>query len=61
MKGRTSFLIAHRLSTIQSASRIIVIDHGRIVEEGTHKELYDDGKLYRRLYELQFTNVNGSM
>ncbi|MFC1651025.1 ABC transporter ATP-binding protein, partial [Candidatus Latescibacterota bacterium] len=61
MEGRTSFLIAHRLSTIQSASRIIVIDHGRIVEEGNHKELYDAGKLYRKLYDLQFTNVNGSM
>ena len=58
MKGRTSFLIAHRLSTIQSASRIIVIDKGRIVEEGTHKELYEKGKLYRRLYELQFSTVN---
>lgn len=58
MKGRTSFLIAHRLSTIQSASRIIVIDKGRIVEEGTHKELYERGKLYRRLYELQFSTVN---
>ncbi|MFC1538212.1 ABC transporter ATP-binding protein [Candidatus Latescibacterota bacterium] len=58
MEGRTSFLIAHRLSTIQSASRIIVIDHGRIVEEGTHKELYEAGRLYRKLYDLQFSNVN---
>ena len=57
MKGRTSFVIAHRLSTIQSATRIIVIDKGRIIEEGTHDELYKEGELYRRLYDLQFSNV----
>jgi len=57
MKGRTSFVIAHRLSTIQSATRIIVIDKGRIIEEGTHDELYEEGELYRRLYDLQFSNL----
>ena len=57
MKGRTSFVIAHRLSTIQSVTRIIVIDKGRIIEEGTHDELYKEGELYRRLYDLQFSNV----
>ncbi len=59
MEGRTSFLIAHRLSTIQSATRILVIEKGRIVEEGTHAQLYESGKLYRRLYDLQFSNANG--
>lgn len=58
MRGRTSFVIAHRLSTIQSATRIMVIDNGRIVEEGTHDELYKAEELYRRLYDLQFANVN---
>jgi len=60
MKGRTSFVIAHRLSTIQSATRIVVIDNGRIVEEGTHDELYKAEKLYRRLYDIQFATVNNS-
>jgi len=58
MKGRTSFVIAHRLSTIQSSTRIVVIDNGRIVEEGTHDELYRAKKLYRKLYDLQFANLN---
>jgi len=57
MKGRTTFVIAHRLSTVQSASRIIVIDQGRIVEEGTHEKLYANGKLYRQLYDLQFAGA----
>jgi len=57
MAGRTSFVIAHRLSTIQSATRIIVIDKGRITEEGPHAELYEKGDLYRRLYDLQFSPV----
>ncbi|MEA2062851.1 MAG: ATP-binding cassette domain-containing protein, partial [Gemmatimonadota bacterium] len=54
MESRTSLVIAHRLSTIQHCDRIIVIDQGRIVESGTHEELLRAGKLYRRLYELQF-------
>lgn len=58
MEGRTSFIIAHRLSTVQSATRIAVMDKGRIVEIGTHRELYGKKGVYRRLYDLQFTNAH---
>jgi len=51
--GRTTFVIAHRLSTIVSADRILVLDEGRIVEQGTHPELRWAGGLYQRLYETQ--------
>ena len=51
--GRTTFVIAHRLSTIRSADQILVMDEGRIVERGTHRELLANGGLYRRLYERQ--------
>lgn len=54
MKGRTSLVIAHRLSTIRNAHRIVVLDKGRITEEGSHHELLEkDGGLYRNLLELQ--------
>ncbi len=56
LKGRTAIVIAHRLSTVRNADRIIVIDKGEIVEEGSHKELFESGGLYARLYELQFKN-----
>ena len=54
MQGRTTFVIAHRLSTVRRADRIIVLDQGRIVEEGSHDELLAGGGLYKRLYEIQF-------
>ena len=53
-QGRTTLVIAHRLATVQRASRILVLDKGRIVEEGRHAELLRRGGLYARLAELQF-------
>jgi len=53
LKGRTGFIIAHRLSTIRQADHILFIDAGRIVEQGTHRELMLEGGRYRDLYELQ--------
>ncbi|HTE02861.1 MAG TPA: ABC transporter ATP-binding protein, partial [bacterium] len=54
LRGRTSIIIAHRLSTIQNVDRILVLHKGRIVEEGTHRELLARGGIYTKLYQLQY-------
>ena len=53
-RGRTTFIIAHRLSTLHNVDRIVVMDRGRIVEQGVHQELLVRGGLYATLYEAQF-------
>jgi ATP-binding cassette, subfamily B, bacterial len=57
MEGRTTLVIAHRLATVRSADRILVMDKGLIVEEGTHDTLLAQGGLYARLARLQFTSA----
>lgn len=57
MQGRTVFVIAHRLSTVRRATRIAVIEHGRITEIGTHDELIQYSGTYRRLYNMQFNDA----
>jgi ATP-binding cassette subfamily B protein len=54
MQGRTTLVIAHRLATVQRANRIIVLDQGRLIEQGTHAELIARGGMYARLAALQF-------
>jgi subfamily B ATP-binding cassette protein MsbA len=56
--GRTTLIIAHRLSTVRRADRLVVLDRGRIVEEGTHSELLELGGLYARLYQRQFRDLD---
>ncbi len=56
MKDRTTLVIAHRLATVQKADRILVLDHGKLVEQGTHAELVNRGGVYARLAALQFTS-----
>jgi ATP-binding cassette subfamily B protein len=58
MQGRTSFVIAHRLSTIRNADLILVINHGRAIERGTHQELLAQQGFYYQLYTSQF-RANG--
>ena len=55
-KGRTTIIVAHRLATVKKADRIIVLDRGRIVAQGTHDALVAEGGLYARLARLQFTD-----
>jgi ATP-binding cassette, subfamily B, bacterial len=57
MRGRTTIIIAHRLATVLKADRIVVMDHGRIVAQGTHAELVRSSELYGRLAALQFTDI----
>ena len=54
MEGRTTLVIAHRLSTVRDAHRLVVIDEGRVVQEGNHEVLLAEGGLYADLYHLQF-------
>lgn len=59
MKNRTTFIIAHRLSTVQHADRIVVLDQGKIVQQGNHQQLVVEEGLYKQLYELQFREEVG--
>lgn len=59
--GRTTLIIAHRLSTVRRADRLVVVDRGRIVEEGTHADLLELGGLYARLYQRQFRDDSAGM
>ncbi|NBU63875.1 MAG: ATP-binding cassette domain-containing protein, partial [Chloroflexia bacterium] len=57
LHGRTSFVIAHRLSTIRGADRIVVLDHGKVVEIGSHEQLMTAGGMYAELYQRQFASL----
>ena len=61
MRGRTTFLISHRLSMVRSADRIVVLDGGRIVEQGSHVELLACGGMYAEMYRLQMGHLAGSV
>ena len=58
MAGRTVFVIAHRLSTVRRADRILVLENGMIVDEGSHDDLLSRLGTYRRLYDLQFIDLD---
>jgi subfamily B ATP-binding cassette protein MsbA len=54
MKGRTTLVIAHRLSTIEKADRIMVLDQGQLIEQGSHQELLEKNGLYTQMYRMNF-------
>jgi ATP-binding cassette subfamily B protein len=58
MRDRTTIVIAHRLATVLEADRIIVMDHGRVIAQGTHAELVRSNELYGRLAALQFSDTS---
>jgi ATP-binding cassette subfamily B protein len=58
LKGRTSLIIAHRLSTVRDADRILVMQHGKIIEDGDHKSLLALNGLYAQLYQRQFADAD---
>src|SRR4029453_2560374 len=58
MQGRTTLVIAHRLSTIEHAGRIIVLERGRVAEQGSHAELMTRGGVYARLHRIQFNTAD---
>jgi ABC-type multidrug transport system fused ATPase/permease subunit len=60
MKGRTTLVVAHRLSTIQNADRILVMENGRVCEEGTHTTLLNLNRVYARLHRIQLDSVSAS-
>jgi len=60
MQGRTTFIIAHRLNTIRDADTIMVIDHGEIIEQGSHEQLMEQRGFYARMFESQFKNLDGA-
>src|SRR5207245_3674364 len=57
MEGRTTFMIAHRLSTVRRSDVILVLDQGRLVEQGTHEQLLPQGGLYKQLYDMQTKRI----
>jgi ABC-type multidrug transport system fused ATPase/permease subunit len=61
MKDRTSIVIAHRLSTIQHADEILVLDKGKIAEQGSHEKLLKQNGLYHQLYQMQFAETNSTL
>jgi ATP-binding cassette subfamily B protein/subfamily B ATP-binding cassette protein MsbA len=60
MRGRTTFIVAHRLSTIRNATKIVVLEHGQVVEQGSHAQLMGNGRRYTELHRLQFSRPTTS-